>query len=51
VLDAGLVAYRGTVGGFAAAHAGPGGDLEAGYLNFIGSRRQGAVPVEEAAHA
>ncbi len=51
VLDSGLVAYRGTVDGFAAAHAGPGGDLEAGYLNFIESRRRGALSEKEAVGA
>jgi ABC-2 type transport system ATP-binding protein len=52
VLDEGVVAYRGTVGGFAEAHAGPGGDLETGYLNFLEARR-GAEPrkAEEAVHA
>lgn len=39
VLDAGTVAYRGSVSGFASAHAGPGGDLEAGYLAFVRARR------------
>ncbi len=51
VLDSGLVAYRGTVRGFAAEHSGPGGDLEAGYLNFVESRRLAAGASEEAVHA
>ncbi len=56
VLDEGRVAYRGTVRGFAEAHAGPGGDLEAGYLSFVASRRLAAesaasATAEEAVHA
>ncbi|MBU0927343.1 MAG: ABC transporter ATP-binding protein [Spirochaetes bacterium] len=51
VLDAGLVAYRGTVPAFAAEHSGPGGDLEAGYLNFVESRRLAAGATKEAVHA
>ena len=52
VLNKGVVAYRGTVTGFAAAHAGPGGDLETGYLNFVASRREGELlDAMEAGHA
>ncbi|PKL25788.1 MAG: hypothetical protein CVV47_03855 [Spirochaetae bacterium HGW-Spirochaetae-3] len=51
VLDAGLVAYRGTVSGFAEAHSGPGGDLEAGYLNFVESRRAAAETAKETVDA
>jgi ABC-2 type transport system ATP-binding protein len=39
VIDAGRVAYRGTVAGFVADQAATAGSLEAGYLRFLEARR------------
>ncbi len=39
VIDAGRVAYRGTVAGFVADQAAAAGSLEAGYLRFLEARR------------
>lgn len=39
LIDAGLIAYRGTVKEFLEAHGGPDGDLESGYLNFLARTR------------
>lgn len=46
LIDAGLIAYRGTVKDFSEAHGGPDGDLESGYLNFLAERHE-----KEAIHA
>lgn len=39
VIDSGSVAYRGTMGDFLAANAGPGDDLESCFVDFIDGRR------------
>jgi ABC-type multidrug transport system ATPase subunit len=40
LIDAGQIAYRGTVKDFSAAHGGPDGDLESGYLNFLAAKHE-----------
>ncbi|MFH2115512.1 MAG: ABC transporter ATP-binding protein [Spirochaetota bacterium] len=40
LIDAGLIAYRGTVKDFSAAHGGPDGDLESGYLSFLATKHE-----------
>ena len=59
VIDGGVLAYRGTIADFVAAHAAEGG-LEEGYLRFLEARRLSresaavsatAVEAEEAIHA
>jgi ABC-2 type transport system ATP-binding protein len=39
LIDEGAIAYRGSVRDFLEAHAGPEGDLESGYLNFLAEKR------------
>ena len=40
LIDAGQIAYRGTVKDFSAAHGGPDGDLESGYLSFLAAKHE-----------
>lgn len=50
ILERGLIAFRGTVGGFIAGHGFAGGEnLEAGYVRFLEARREAAG--REAVHA